>query len=309
MAEKEPFIPPKATSGWNDQYIIQPPSQSTLNELAEVKMQYGMTTTVVGEVVDSKDALIKNNVSLAEKQKQRMPHKGFIENAVGKDITTVGVQGFPGYIDNPPYDTAYPDEQYVKATDDDYKYLEDTDWRWVSGEAVKVKPRDIIKDKYAKTDDGYAIPEDDNYGTFTVEYFDADGNKVTEADMPDGEIKVPPYRQNIKFTPVEYNPSVSGEEDDLINPTEKGLAADNVQVREIKTHYRRGEVEFDGITEEHYLDRPGVEVKTSQTFIAKEEERAKEEEEDTESESTPDESESSVEQAEATKAKARKATK
>lgn len=251
--------PPMTTSGNSDQYIMNPPTQQELESIAEVKMQYGNPSSTVGVVIDPEDALTKNAIWMAKKMKQRLPHVGFVENAIGTDIPQ-STQEFPGYINNPPYETAYPDEEYVTEDDPEYKYITGTDWRYISGEAVKVKPRDVLTDKYAATDDGYNVPADDNYGTFKTEVVNAD--EYTK----DGETYVPPYnrkRTNIVFT---ENTPTSGE-DGLINPI-PGLAADNVMDRETKTHYRRGEVEYDGVTKDNFLDRPGIEVNTADTWIA-----------------------------------------
>ena len=254
------FVPPPVTtSGNSDQYIIQPPTQQQLESIAEVKMQFGNPTSTVGEVVPAKDALTKNAIWMAEKMKQRLPHVGFVENAIGQN-NPKATQEFPGYIDNPPYETTYADEEYITEDDPEYKYVTNTDWRYISGEAVKVKPRNVIEDKYAATDDGYLVPTSGEYGTFKTTKVNADEY------VKDGETFVPDYnrvRENIEFT---SNPFTSGE-DGLINPV-PALAADTKQIGKTKIHYRRGEVEFDGVTKDNFLDRPGIEVNTDDTWIA-----------------------------------------
>ena len=146
------------------------------------------------------------------------------------------------------------------------------EWVWDPEQGKAVPP--VGRSASAK----YAKPDDKEYTSY--------GNVE--------RVPVRPYSED--FPGNEINDSVSvtagtskaNTDNDLVEAVPV-LAVNNLQTREMKLEGRRGEVLGDPITQENYLDRPGMEVKTSETYldIKEKEEQEEQEESETSTNDTP----------------------
>lgn len=126
------------------------------------------------------------------------------------------------------------------------------EWQWDAENGVAVPPvtRDITEDKYA-------VPEEKKY---------SDYGTVTRTDvMPFGEDD---KAHEVTDTLVVTDPTQENNDDEEMVEAVPVLAVEDEQRMHIKLEGRRGETRDDPITEENYLTRPGMEVKTSETWIS-----------------------------------------
>ncbi len=148
------------------------------------------------------------------------------------------------------------------------------EWTYVDGAAVPPAGRNVAEP--------YMVNDDKKYTSY--------GNITTTEVHPYGESD-----SEINNT-VAYD---SEAESSVANPESESdyteavpaLAANQDLMGETKIDGRRGQREFDPINQENYLDRPGTEVKTSDTILSVEEAEAESESAETESESETTESE------------------
>ena len=111
------------------------------------------------------------------------------------------------------------------------------EWKYENGEAVPPKGRDS---------NTYMVPDKKEYVDYGTVNVEKDGEDETLV-VTDGIC--------IQNTNPSYTEAV---------PT---LALDQKQLNLIKTEGRRGEVDTDPIDNENFLDRPGQEIKTSETYL------------------------------------------
>ena len=142
------------------------------------------------------------------------------------------------------------------------------EWVWdpEQGKAVPPVGRDPAQ-PYAKADE----VEYTDYGDIERENV-----RPYSEDFPGNEVN-----DSIKVTAATSKANTDADMTEAV-PV---LAVNNIQTREMKLEGRRGEVIGDPISNENYLDRPGMEVKTSETYLGSKE--AEEESED-DDESTPE---------------------
>ena len=105
---------------------------------------------------------------------------------------------------------------------------------------------------YATTVDDHVLEEPGTFSKISGYQYDFDGKKLG-------------YFESIKYDQNAI--SVEGSGNGLIQPV-PALAADEELVREIDTTYRKGQNLFTPIDKENYLSRAGLEVKTSETYLA-----------------------------------------
>ena len=123
------------------------------------------------------------------------------------------------------------------------------EWKWVDGEAVPPVGRD--------TDEPYMVADDkkySDYGTVTVEQVKPYGDNDPAHEVCD--------------TLVVTDADVESNDDEDYKEAVPALAVDHEQFKGVKINYRRGEESKDPINNENYLDRPGMEVKTSETYMS-----------------------------------------
>lgn len=184
-------------------------TQAELEAAAEHKMEYGMPTTTVGEVIPADKALIENKVKLSKMLKMKLQHPGLVPNDI---------------------------KMKTEAT-------------FENGEYVAPEVRDVTKQPYAKV----APKTLTKPGTFTVTDVVDEFGGITKNVAYDASKEV----WADQAADVEH-PQV---------PPVAALNAETIALRTVKRHYRRGEVEYDPVSVDNYLDRPGIEVNTADTFI------------------------------------------
>lgn len=105
---------------------------------------------------------------------------------------------------------------------------------------------------YASTVDDHVLTEAGTFSKISGYQYDFDGKKLG-------------YFESIKYDQNAISTEGSG--NGLIQPV-PAMAADEELVREIDTTYRKGQNLFTPIDGENYLSRAGMEVKTSETYLA-----------------------------------------
>ena len=138
------------------------------------------------------------------------------------------------------------------------------EWKYVDGEAVPPEGRDPSA-PYTKADE--------------IKYSDYGTIKVEEVEPFGPEDPASETCENIVVTDAT---SESNDDEDYVEAVPV-MALDRGQFNLIKTEGRRGEVDTDPIDNENFLDRPGYEVKTSDTYMAHLEESESESESSTDS--------------------------
>lgn len=135
----------------------------------------------------------------------------------------------------------------------------DEEWKWdpEAGKAVPPTGRDPSA-SYTKTE----AKKFSDYGTMEVK------KVVVEAEDPKKPWHKPEECDTIVIT---KDPVETDNDDPTMVDALPVLAIDNAQAQRIKLEGRRGEVHDDPISEENYLTRPGMEVKTSETYLAQQE--------------------------------------
>jgi len=126
---------------------------------------------------------------------------------------------------------------------------------------VAPETRNIKQNPYAKTESDVKITE---AGTFS---------KISGYQFEDGDKKLG-YFESIRYDQNAI--SVSASSGTLVQPV-AALAADEELAQQIDTTYRKGQNLFTPIDAENYLSRAGMEVKTSETYLAQKEAEAEEE--------------------------------
>ena len=199
-------------------YIPVTKTQQELEDAAQVKMEFGMPTTTVGEKIPAEDALTKNDIKLSKIMKMKLQHVGKVANDI---------------------------ELKTAAT-------------FENGEYVAPEQRDIDAQPYMKAAPKILVKP----GTFEItdvhadEYVNAEGVTVD----PTGRII-----QSLKYNASGEVWAAQGEIAQV--PPVPSMNAEAIELRTVKRHYRRGEVEYDPISQDNYLDRPGMEVNTADTFL------------------------------------------
>jgi hypothetical protein len=122
------------------------------------------------------------------------------------------------------------------------------EWKFENGEAVPPVGRD--------TSASYTKPETTQYKTYgTLSYEQA----VPFKDDPAGEVT-----ETLKFT----EGTTEAAQDAAYVDAVPAMALHLEQAAVMKLEGRHGEVSYDPISNENYLTRPGMEVKTSETYLA-----------------------------------------
>jgi hypothetical protein len=125
------------------------------------------------------------------------------------------------------------------------------EWKYVDGEAVPPVGRD--------TSELYTKKEEKKYSDYgKVEYVES----VPYKDDPAGEVS-----ETIKVT---EGTQTKNDDTDFVDAVPV-MALNLGQALVTKTEGRHGEVSYDPITNENYLTRPGMEVKTSETYLFQQE--------------------------------------
>lgn len=117
---------------------------------------------------------------------------------------------------------------------------------------VAPEDRNVKDNPYAHTVDDHVLEE---AGTFS---------KISGYQYVDGDTELG-YFESIRYD--QNAVSTSGSGNGLIQPI-PALAADEELAAQIDTTWRKGQTLFTPIDEENYLSRPGMEVKTSETYLA-----------------------------------------
>lgn len=123
------------------------------------------------------------------------------------------------------------------------------EWKYVDGEAVPPEGRDPSV-SYTKAEE----TKYSDYGSINVEEVEPYG-----PNDPAGEVC-----ENLSVTDGTME---SNDDTDFVEAVPV-LALNRAQQNLVKTQGRRGEIDTDPINNENFLDRPGMEVKTSETYLA-----------------------------------------
>ena len=150
------------------------------------------------------------------------------------------------------------------------------EWKWVDGECVEPSYMHEADGEYKDPRNGakYTTTQEKkfkNYGTIKVESVSVQGEKDKAKEISE--------------TIVVTNGTEETNDDKTMVEAIPVLAINAEQKRFVKLEGRHGEVDFDAIDNENYLTRPGMEVKTSETYLAQAEESESESESEAESES------------------------
>jgi len=133
----------------------------------------------------------------------------------------------------------YPQEKAIAVSEE---------WKFVNGEAVAPVGRN--------TSVPYMVADTKKYTSY--------GDVKTQKVMPYGASD--PAKE-VCDTLVVTAATQTTNDDPAYSEAVPVLAVDQAQLQKVKREGRRGEVDFDPITNGNYLDRPGIEIKTSETYM------------------------------------------